>query len=283
MAQRYARANPNGISRLTMLVFPNAKINLGLFITEKRADGYHNLESLFLPIPLCDILEVVPSTEDTSVICSGQSNDIPTEKNIVYKAWKLLQQEYGIGHVKIHLHKIIPSGAGMGGGSSDGTFMLKALDELFNLNLSVSELEDLSSKLGSDCPFFVQNKAALISGRGEEVAPVDFSLTGKYLVVVNPGIHISTAQAFQGIQPKPSQFNWKKMVELKELNVDLKNDFEPQVFQLFPEIAAIKDDLKSAGASYASMSGTGSTVYGIFQFEPQLNWDKNYFHRTFLL
>jgi 4-diphosphocytidyl-2-C-methyl-D-erythritol kinase len=264
-----------------MLVFPNAKINLGLFITEKRTDGFHNLESLFLPIPLCDILEVTVTTEDTSLVCTGESSDIPTEKNIVYKAWRLLQEACGIGPVKIHLHKIIPSGAGMGGGSSDGTFMLKALNELFNLNLSIDRLEELSAQLGSDCPFFVQNKAALISGRGEVVNPVDFSLGGKYLELVNPRIHISTAQAFQGIQPQPSNFDWKKLIESQELNKTLSNDFEPQVFKLFPEIQIIKERLLNAGAYYASMSGTGSTVYGIFNEKPEIEWDEKYFHRTF--
>ena len=266
-----------------MLVFPNAKINLGLFITEKRTDGFHNLESLFLPIPLCDILEVTVTTEDTSLVCTGESSDIPTEKNIVYKAWRLLQEACGIGPVKIHLHKIIPSGAGMGGGSSDGTFMLKALNELFNLNLSIDRLEELSAQLGSDCPFFVQNKAALISGRGEVVNPVDFSLGGKYLELVNPSIHISTAQAFQGIQPQPSNFDWKKLIESQELNKTLSNDFEPQVFNLFPEIQIIKERLLNAGAYYASMSGTGSTVYGIFNEKPEIEWREKYFHRTFLL
>ena len=266
-----------------MLVFPNAKINLGLFITEKRIDGFHNLESLFLPIPLCDILEVTVTTEDTTLICTGLSYDIPTEKNIVFKAWQLLNEAHAIGNVTIHLHKIIPSGAGMGGGSSDGTFMLKALNELFQLNLSIAQLEDLASQLGSDCPFFVQNKAALISGRGEVVMPVDFSLGGKYLVVVNPGIHISTAQAFQGIQPQPSNFDWKNVVENQELNNLLKNDFETQVFNLFPEIQIIKERLLNAGAYYASMSGTGSTVYGIFNEKPEIEWKEKYFHRTFLL
>jgi 4-diphosphocytidyl-2-C-methyl-D-erythritol kinase len=266
-----------------MLVFPNAKINLGLFITEKRTDGFHNLESLFLPIPLCDILEVTVTTEDTTLICTGLSYDIPTEKNIVFKAWQLLNEAHAIGNVTIHLHKIIPSGAGMGGGSSDGTFMLKALNELFQLNLSVAQLEDFASQLGSDCPFFVQNKAALISGRGELVMPVDFSLGGKYLVVVNPGIHVSTAQAFQGIQPQPSNFDWKNVVENQELNNLLKNDFETQVFNLFPEIQIIKERLLNAGAYYASMSGTGSTVYGIFNEKPEIEWKEKYFHRTFLL
>jgi len=265
-----------------MLVFPNAKINLGLFITEKRTDGFHNLESLFMPIPLCDILEVTPSTEETTLVCTGESNDIPTEKNIVYKAWKLLQEEYGIGHVKIHLHKIIPSGAGMGGGSSDGTFMLKALNELFKLNLSIHRLEELSAHLGSDCPFFVQNKAALISGRGEVVNPVDFNLGGKFLVVVNPRIHISTAQAFQGIQPCPSNFNWNEFIQNQDFQEgSLRNDFEGSVFQIHPEIADIKSRFIQEGALFASMSGTGSTVFGLFEYEPSFFWDVNYFSKTF--
>jgi 4-diphosphocytidyl-2-C-methyl-D-erythritol kinase len=267
-----------------MIVFPNAKINLGLFITEKRTDGFHNLESLFLPIPLSDILEVTVTTEDTSLVCTGESSDIPTEKNIVFKAWQLLRDSHGIGNVHIHLHKIIPSGAGMGGGSSDGSFMLKALNELFQLNLSVEQLEDFSAHLGSDCPFFIKNTASLVSGRGEGVEPIDFNLEGKYLVVVNPGIHISTAQAFQGIQPLPSNFNWKDFIQHKDFEqVELRNDFEQSVFQLYPEIAEIKSVFLRAGAIYSSMSGTGSTVYALFNEEPQIKWRENYFSRTFLL
>jgi 4-diphosphocytidyl-2-C-methyl-D-erythritol kinase len=267
-----------------MIVFPNAKINLGLFITEKRTDGFHNLESLFLPIPLCDILEVTVTTEDTSLVCTGESSDIPTEKNIVFKAWKLLRDSHGIGNVHIHLHKIIPSGAGMGGGSSDGSFMLKALNELFQLNLSVAQLEDFAAQLGSDCPFFINNTESLVTGRGEGVEPIDFNLEGKYLVVVNPGIHISTAQAFQGIQPLPSNFNWKDFIQHKDFElVELRNDFENNVFQLYPEIAEIKSEFLKAGAIYSSMSGTGSTVYALFNEEPQIEWHENYFSRTFLL
>lgn len=267
-----------------MIVFPNAKINLGLFITEKRTDGFHNLESLFLPIPLSDILEVTVTTEGTSLVCTGESSDIPTEKNIVYKAWKLLQESYRIGHVKIHLHKIIPSGAGMGGGSSDGSFMLKALNELFQLNLSVAKLEVFAAQLGSDCPFFINNTASLVTGRGEVVEPIDFNLEGKYLAVVNPGIHISTAKAFQGIQPLPSNFNWTEFVQHRDFEkVELRNDFEHSVFQLYPEIAEIKSAFLKAGAIYSSMSGTGSTVYALFNEEPQIKWRENYFSRTFLL
>jgi 4-diphosphocytidyl-2-C-methyl-D-erythritol kinase len=267
-----------------MIVFPNAKVNLGLFITEKRTDGFHNLESLFFPIPLCDILEVTLTTEDTSLVCTGDSSDIPTEKNIVFKAWQLLNESYGIGNVHIHLHKVIPSGAGMGGGSSDGSFMLKALNELFQLNLSVAQLEDFAAQLGSDCPFFINNTAALVRGRGEWVEPIEFNMEGKYLVVVNPGIHISTAQAFQGIYPKSSHFNWKEFIQHKDFEkVELRNDFEQSVFQLYPEIAEIKSTFTKAGALYSSMSGTGSSVYALFNEEPHLKWGENYFSRTFLL
>lgn len=265
-----------------MIVFPNAKINLGLFITEKRTDGFHNLESLFLPIPLCDILEVTPSTEETSLICTGLSSDIPTEKNIVYKAWKLLQEAHGIGNVHIHLHKIIPSGAGMGGGSSDGSFMLKVLNELFDLNLNSTQLEDFAAQLGSDCPFFIKNTAAWVTGRGERVESIDFNLEGMYLMVVNPGIHVSTAQAFIGIQPCPSNFNWNEFIQNRDFKKgSLRNDFEGSVFQIHPEIADIKSRFIQEGALFASMSGTGSTVFGLFEFEPRFFWDVNYFSITF--
>jgi 4-diphosphocytidyl-2-C-methyl-D-erythritol kinase len=267
-----------------MIVFPNAKINLGLFITEKRTDGFHNLESLFLPIPLCDILEVTPSTEETSLTCTGLSSDIPTEKNIVYKAWKLLQVAHGIGNVHIHLHKIIPSGAGMGGGSSDGSFMLKALNELFNLNLNSTQLEDFAAQLGSDCPFFIKNTAAWVTGRGERVDPIDFNLEGMYLMVVNPGIHVSTAQAFKGIQPSPSNFNWNEFIQNQDFQKgSLRNDFEGSVFQIHPEIADIKSRFIQEGALFASMSGTGSTVFALFESEPLLKWSENYYSGTFLL
>jgi 4-diphosphocytidyl-2-C-methyl-D-erythritol kinase len=267
-----------------MIVFPNAKINLGLFITEKRADGFHNLESLFLPIPLCDILEVTVTTEETTLVCTGESSDIPTEKNIVFKAWQLLRDSHGIGNVNIHLHKIIPSGAGMGGGSSDGSFMLKALNELFHLNLSVALLEVFAGQLGSDCPFFINNTASLVTGRGEGVEPIDFNLEGRYLAIVNPGIHISTAHAFQGVQPKLSHFNWKEFIQHKDFEkFELLNDFEKSVFKFHPEIAEIKSVFLKAGAIYSSMSGTGSTVYALFDEEPQMDWNENYFIRTFLL
>jgi 4-diphosphocytidyl-2-C-methyl-D-erythritol kinase len=267
-----------------MLVFPNAKINLGLFITEKRTDGFHNLESLFLPIPLCDILEVTPSTEETSLICTGLSSDIPTEKNIVYKAWQLLQEAHGIGNVHIHLHKIIPSGAGMGGGSSDGSFMLKALNELFDLNLDSTQLEDYAAQLGSDCPFFIKNTAALVTGRGERIEPIDFNLEGMYMMVVNPGIHVSTAHAFQGIKPCPSNFNWNEFIQSQDFQEgSLRNDFEGSVFQIHPEIADIKSRFIQEGALFASMSGTGSTVFGLFEYEPSFFLDVNYFSITFKL
>ncbi|MEY3835547.1 MAG: 4-diphosphocytidyl-2-C-methyl-D-erythritol kinase [Bacteroidota bacterium] len=267
-----------------MIVFPNAKINLGLFITEKRTDGFHNLESLFLPIPLCDILEVTPSTEETSLICTGLSSDIPTEKNIVYKAWKLLQDAHGIGNVHIHLHKIIPSGAGMGGGSSDGSFMLKALNELFDLNMNSTQLENFAAQLGSDCPFFIKNTAALVTGRGERVEPIDFNIEGMYLMVVNPGIHVSTAEAFKGIQPRPSNFNWNEFTQNQDFQKgSLRNDFEESVFQIHPEIAEIKNRMIQEGAIFTSMSGTGSTVYALFEDEPLIKWSGNYYSGTFLL
>lgn len=251
-----------------MKVFPNAKINLGLFITSKREDGFHNLESLFYPIPLCDQLEIEEGSSEFELQLENSSETIPLTSNIVYKAWKLLHETYSIPPVRVRLVKNIPSGAGMGGGSSNGTFMLKALNELFRLNLTVDALEKLSAQLGSDCPFFVQNTPAVVTGRGEYIRPVQLNLAGTTLVVVSPGIHVSTKEAFTGIRPTPCTMNWDELTsDFFTYSVNLRNDFEKTIFQLHPDIAHIKAELIQLGASYAAMSGTGSTVFGIFPGE----------------
>ena len=263
-----------------MILYPPAKINLGLNILRKREDGYHDIDTCMVEIPFTDILEVTKS-ESFEFVQTGITINGIGGTNLCEKAYHLMRKDFEIGPVRIHLRKQIPVGAGLGGGSADATYTLLAMNQLFQLQLSNQKLKELSADLGSDCPFFVQNKAALISGRGEVVTPVQFSLSGKYLVVMNPGIHISTAQAFQGIQPKPSNFDWNRLVQNQELNDALKNDFEPQVFKLFPEIEKIKENLLKAGSIYASMSGTGSTVYGIFNEKPEIDWGENYFSRTF--
>jgi len=263
-----------------MKVFPNAKINLGLFITSKREDGFHNLESLFYPIPLCDELEVEEGTGDFTLELVKASEEIPLQSNIVYKAWKLLHNLHAIPPVRVRLEKHIPSGAGMGGGSSDGTFMLKALNELFHLQLSIETLEALAAQLGSDCPFFVRNTPSVVTGRGEFIRPVELSLAGSTLVVVNPGIHISTKEAFSGINPQPCDLNWDELAsDFYTHSSKLRNDFENSAFHNYPVLLNIKSELIKQGASFACMSGTGSTLFGLFQKEISLDYKNVHFFR----
>ena len=267
-----------------MKVFPNAKINLGLFITSKREDGFHNLESLFYPIPLCDELEIEEGSSEFELELVHASEQIPMTSNIVYKAWKLLQDAYSIPPVRVRLVKNIPSGAGMGGGSSDGTFMLKALNDLFKLNLGIEELETFAAQLGSDCPFFVRNTPAVVKGRGEFIQPVNFSLSGSTLVVVNPGIHISTKEAFSGIVPRPSNMDWDLLLgDFYSHSDELKNDFEKSAFIYHPILLNIKSELLQQGASYACMSGTGSTMFGLFRKEIPLDYNNVHFFRQIKL
>lgn len=257
-----------------MIVFPNAKINLGLNITEKRPDGYHNLETVFYPIPLEDALEVVPassSEKEFELCCSGIQVDSRPEDNLVVKAYRLLKHKYALPPISIYMHKQIPSGAGMGGGSSDAAFMLKLLNALFQLNLPTQELEAYATTLGADCAFFVQNEPAFAEGIGNLFTPLDLSLRGYTLVVLKPNIFVSTKEAFSHIHPKKPELSVKEIIhkpieEWKEL---LINDFEYSVFQVHPEIAVLKQQLYEAGALYASMSGSGSSVYGIFKNKVQ--------------
>lgn len=248
-----------------MVVFPNAKINIGLNILSKRDDGYHNIESCFYPIPFCDILEILPSDE---LNFKSTGIDIPgdTESNLCVKAYHLLKDDFGISPVQIHLHKIIPIGAGLGGGSADATFTLLALNEMFKLKLAYEQLEKYAAQLGSDCPFFVKNKPVIATGTGNIFKPVDIQLSGKYLQLIYPNIHISTQQAYAGVKPKDSDQNliddlsngittWKNTI---------KNDFELSVFNQFSEVEKVKNDLYGNGAIYASMTGSGSAVFGIF-------------------
>lgn len=260
-----------------MISFPNCKINIGLWVTEKRTDGYHNIQSIIVPVPWCDILEIIPSgSPETTLIVTGREVDIPIEQNLCYRAWQLLAENYNIPAVNIHLHKVVPTGAGLGGGSSDASFTLRLLNELFSLHLDDAKLQEHAESLGMDCPFFIQNVPALSSGRGEILQPVSLSLSGFYLILVKPSVYISTAEAYTGCIPRKRNksismllnypvYEWKEIVE---------NDFENNVFELHPEIKEIKTRLYQAGAVFASMSGSGSTVYGIFeQHPPELNFE----------
>lgn len=248
-----------------MICFPNAKINFGLNIVEKRTDGFHNLETIFLPIGLKDALECVESNE-LRFENSGITIDGDPFENICVKAWHLLNAKYNIPPVHIHLHKVIPFGAGLGGGSADAAFMLKLLNEYFGLNILQDELMDFALKLGSDCPIFIKNVACYGTGRGEILEPVSLNLKGFYFILINPGIYIPTKEAFAHIKPKPTDYDLRKNIQkpVSEWQNYIFNDFEAGIFQNHPAIGAIKQTLYSNGAIYASMSGSGSSVYGIF-------------------
>ncbi len=255
-----------------MLSFPNAKINLGLNIVSKRSDGYHNIESCFYPIPWCDVLEIIPSDE---LIFTSSGLDIPgsQDANLCLKAFYLLKEEFGIENISIHLHKVIPMGAGLGGGSSDGAFAIKMLNDIFNLNIGTKKLQSLANQLGADCPFFIDNKPAYVTGTGDQFDHLDINLKGKYLALQNPNIHISTQEAFSNISPHGSVHDIREIIQTSPDGWQdlLKNDFEPSVFPNHPEIERIKKSFYSKGALYASMTGSGSTVYGIFDSDPKMS------------
>lgn len=253
-----------------MITYPNAKINLGLNVTEKRPDGYHNVETIFYPINLQDALEVTLLHKDdepyrlhvTGTVLDGSPDD-----NLVVKALKLMQEHHPLQPVDIHLHKHIPTEAGLGGGSADGAFMLKMLNDKFNLKLTEEQLEAYAARLGADCPFFIRNKPVLATGTGNIFEPIRLSLKGYHLVLIKPCISVSTREAYAHIRPRHPEEPLKEVITrpIGEWKDHLKNDFEESVFRNYPEIAAIKDRLYDLGAVYAQMSGSGSAVYGIFQ------------------
>ena len=275
-----------------MLLFPNCKINLGLQITGKRADGYHNIETFFFPVPLKDALEIIDDSKTVDGVEFTQSG-IPIvgdkKDNLCIKAWQLLKNDFPtLPSIKLHLHKAIPMGAGLGGGSADGSFTLRALNQNYALNLSENQLLAYALQLGSDCPFFIVNNPCLASGRGEQLQPIELSLSGYQLVVVNPGIHINTRWAFSQLQFDANASN-NAMNEENDLATiisgpienwkeQLVNDFEIPVFEKFPSIQFIKESLYEKGALYASMSGSGSSVFGIFKANiiPSLDFPIHY-------
>lgn len=254
-----------------MLTFPNAKINIGLFVTNKRNDGYHDLETIFYPVALKDALEFIATDkQETAIELSGLPVAGDAEKNLVWKALQLLKNDFPeqIKPIAIYLHKVIPMGAGMGGGSADGSFMLKMLNENFDLGLNDQALMDYALRLGSDCPFFILNKPCFAKGRGEQLEPLPgLDLKGYDIQLICPQIHISTATAFSGIRPAAAAFDLTQIAHLPitAWKEHIKNDFELPVFQEHPVLADIKEQLYRQGAQYAAMSGTGSTIYGIFE------------------
>lgn len=254
-----------------MITYPNAKINLGLNIVEKRPDGYHNLETIFYPINLQDALEVTELENEEGeykLKVSGVPIEGDAENNLVVKAYRLLKKDFpDMSPINIHMFKHIPTGAGLGGGSADAAFMIKLLNEKFNLKLSIEKMEEYAAILGADCAFFIQNKPVFASGIGNIFENITLSLKGYYIVLVKPDIFVSTKDAFSHITPMHPNQSLKDIIRMpvETWRATMKNDFEESVFQKYPEIAAIKDKLYDMGAIYASMSGSGSSVFGIFR------------------
>jgi 4-diphosphocytidyl-2-C-methyl-D-erythritol kinase len=257
-----------------MITFPNAKINLGLNVVERRPDGYHNLETLFYPIPLQDALEVTRATRTApddapySLHMSGRPIEGDPDDNLVVRAYRLVKELHpDVAPVDIHMYKHIPTGAGLGGGSADAAFMIRLLNHKFALGMTDDEMERHAARLGADCAFFVRNRPVFATGIGNVFHPVELSLQGMHLVLVKPDIFVSTRAAFAHIVPKKPEVSLTEVVKLpvEQWQGVMKNDFEDSVFPQFPEIAAIKDRLLDLGAVYASMSGSGSSVYGLFR------------------
>jgi 4-diphosphocytidyl-2-C-methyl-D-erythritol kinase len=252
-----------------MVTFPNAKINIGLQITEKRPDGFHNLLSCFYPVGWSDVLEILPA-ETLSFRSTGIPIPGDTSGNLCLRAYESLKRDFDIPPVMIHLHKVVPIGAGLGGGSADCAFALKTFNTLFELNLSVSELQNYARPLGSDCAFFIENTPKFCVEKGDIFEEINLSLATKHIVLVNPNIHISTKEAYSGVKPQKPVVSLKEVLENAPLNQwkDLiKNDFEDGLLPKYPAIAQVKSDLYALGATYASMTGSGSTVFGIFEEE----------------
>jgi len=260
-----------------MLLFPNAKINLGLSVTEKRPDGYHNLLTVFYPIGLSDILEFVEDPKlqrgQCSLTLTGLGVDGDPVNNLCSIAYRLLYDDYDLPGISAHLHKVIPVGAGLGGGSSDAAFMLRGIRHFFELSITDEKLGEYASRLGSDCAFFIRNLPVSASERGNKFRDLRLSLDDYYLALICPPIHIRTSEAYSRVIPAVPEKTPERIVHLpvKDWKGELKNDFEKSIFSLYPEIAGIKDKLYSMGALYASMSGSGSSVFGIFKEMPSVS------------
>ena len=256
-----------------MITFPNAKINLGLYVLSRRSDNYHNLSTLFYPVSWSDALEVVPATdgEGCRLHTSGIAIGGDPQNNLVAKAYRLLAADYQLPPVEAYLHKNVPFGAGLGGGSADAAFMLRLLRDLCDLPLDDEALARYAARLGADCPFFVYNRPMLAEGIGDNLSPVDLSLKGLHIVLVKPSLSVSTVEAYASVVPATPPVALPDIVkrpvaEWKEL---LMNDFEKSIFPRYPQLAELKQRLYDLGAVYAAMSGSGSTIYGLFESAPE--------------
>ncbi|MDA3952094.1 MAG: 4-(cytidine 5'-diphospho)-2-C-methyl-D-erythritol kinase [Bacteroidales bacterium] len=266
-----------------MILYPNAKINIGLNITKKRADGFHNIETIFYPIGLSDILEINISNDKIKFENTGLSVENKKFKsNICYKAYKELNNDFSLKPLNIHLHKIIPFGAGLGGGSSDASFTLKAINSIMKLNIDDNSLLKHAEEIGSDCPFFIINKPTFAEEKGNIFKPIDLKLKGYFLVIIYSDIHINTAEAYERTIPKKPKTSLLELIKqpIEHWKGTIKNDFEDSVFKDYPELKDIKDQLYNLGAIYASMSGSGSAIFGLFEnkidipnnFEKDFKW-----------
>ena len=255
-----------------MIAFPNAKINIGLNVTRKREDGYHDLETIFYPLLIRDAVEIIEADElqfsSTGIVIPGNADE-----NICLKAYNLLKRDYDLPPLHIHLHKNIPIGAGLGGGSADAAFLIKLLNDKFNLGLSIADMENYARRIGADCAFFISNKPVYAFGKGDVFEDIDLDLSAYYKVLVMPPVHVSTQDAYAGIKPKLAQTSLKELVSLPIENWkdSVKNDFEDSVFVKYPVISDLKKALYDHGAAYASMSGSGASVFGLFKNPIALN------------
>jgi 4-diphosphocytidyl-2-C-methyl-D-erythritol kinase len=258
-----------------MVVFPHCKINLGLHVLSKRKDGFHNIETCFYPVPRFDVLEAIEA-DTFSFDQSGISIPGVVAENLCVRAFTLLQKDFDLKPVKIHLHKVVPLGAGLGGGSSDAAFMLQLLNDLFQLSLSEKQLMNYASLLGSDCTFFIQKRPMLGVGRGEKLEDIEVNLSGYWLCLIKPEVHVSTAEAYAGITPRIPEHSVKDILAMPTENwkLLLVNYFEESIFPKFPILHKLKEELYSRGAVYSAMSGSGSTIFGVFKKMPSL---KNHF------
>lgn len=262
-----------------MICFPNIKINLGLHVINRRTDGFHNIETVFYPVSFSDILEIIENPaqdEDIKFTSGGIPVDGNPEDNLIVKAYRVIRKDRELPNILVHLHKCIPMGAGLGGGSSDAAFMIKLLNDKFNLNLTIDKQEGYASALGSDCAFFIRNKPAYVYGKGHELEPFEVDLKGYYIIILNTGLHSNTAMAYRDVERREVFSEQNSLKHILQLPVsswkeELKNDFELSVFKALPLLAEIKQDLYDSGALYASMSGSGASMFGLYTKRPQLS------------
>lgn len=259
-----------------MITFPNAKINLGLNIVKRREDGFHNIETIFYPVGWCDALEIIPDTSSKVSVQfknSGTKIYSKSQQNLCVKAYHLIAEKFTIPSIKMHLHKTIPVGAGLGGGSADAAFVLIMLNKIFNLKLTTEQLQEFASQLGSDCAFFIRNKPVFATGRGDQFEEIKLDLKNYFIVIVKPKVHVSTAEAYSHATPAKPAASLKELIKLPvaKWKENIHNDFEKTIFEKFTIIKNIKANLYKYGAVYASMSGSGSSVFGIFTEEKKID------------